>query len=202
MRIYETWSEIGQNEVKSIWPVAWLRPGFHPRYPGAEPKFCALFCQWFAWSYSRFLSLWLRLVSWPVPIELSSPLVSCLHIYHTFSSLKNRLTFNYLLRLLQERQLLKFMLWSNRLGIGGWIYRPFHRLCRLELSDGRAGPMGTWPKSPVPADGFSKLNLVLTSNFCEGHRWRSSRKLPLGFGFTEVLGNKCSILKAMCLGHG
>lgn len=150
--------------------MVWLGPGFHPSYSGAQPKFCAVFCQWFPWSHSRFLPLWLRSVSWPFPVVLSSPLLLWLHMYRAFSSLKNRCMFSYLLRLLWERQLLRFMLWSNRLGIWGWIYRPLQRpwrMHRLEhwLSDGRAGLVETWPKSPVTADGFCKLKLVLPSNF-------------------------------------
>lgn len=39
MRIYETWSEIGQNEVNSM---AWLGPGFHPSYSGVQPKISVL----------------------------------------------------------------------------------------------------------------------------------------------------------------
>lgn len=122
--------------------------------PGVIPGFCH--CDW-----DWYLGL---------SPELSSPLLLCLHIYWAFSSLRNRSVFSYLLRLLRERQLFKFMLWSNWLGIWGWIYRPFWRpqwthCLEHQLSDRRAGPGGSWPKSPVTADGFCKLKLVLTSNF-------------------------------------
>lgn len=86
MRIYETWSAIGQNEVNSM---AWLGPGFHPSYSGVQTKISVLFCQWFTCSFSRFLPLWLRWVSWPFPAELRSPLLLGLHLCPTFSSGKS-----------------------------------------------------------------------------------------------------------------
>lgn len=32
--------KLGQNQVKSVWPMAWLEPGFHPSYSGVQPEFC------------------------------------------------------------------------------------------------------------------------------------------------------------------
>lgn len=192
MRILETLSEIGQNEVQIIWPVAWLGPGFHPSYSWPQPKYYALFCQWLLWSHAKFLPLCLRSVSWPFPIELRSALLLWLWIYHAFSSLKNRQTFSYPLKLVWEGQIFSFALWSKWLAIRVNLQTLSKNAVKMLLGILAFGheswsclvltqKPGSWKWVLLFEPGVGKQLLW-------GHGWRSSRKLPLDFRFTAVLG--------------
>lgn len=172
--------------------LAWLGPGFHPSYSWPQPKYCALFCQWLLWSHAKFLPLWLRWVSWPFPIELRSALLLWLQIYLTFSSLKNRPTFSYPLRLLWEGQMFSFALWSKHLGIRVDLQTLSKNTMKVLLGTLAFGHenWSCWVLTQKP--GSWKWVLLVEPSVDKqllwGHGWRSSRKLPLGFRFTAVLG--------------
>jgi len=172
--------------------LAWLGPGFHPSYSWPQPKYCALFCQWLLWSHAKFLPLWLRWVSWPFPIELRSALLLWLQIYLTFSSLKNRPTFSYPLRLLWEGQMFSFALWSKHLGIRVDLQTLSKNTMKVLLGTLAFGHenWSCWVLTQKP--GSWKWVLLVEPSVDKqllwGHGWRSSRKLPLGFRFIAVLG--------------
>lgn len=95
---------------------------------------------------------------------------------------------------MHKKQLFKFTLWYKRLGVWGWIYRPLQRPqwkhhLEHQLSDGRAGAVGIYPQSPVNADGFCKLRLVLRSNFHKAMGEETLRCCPSVLGSQGCWGN-------------
>lgn len=136
--------------------------------------------------------LWLRSVSWPFPIELRSALLLWLQIYLTFSSLKNRPTFSYPLRLLWEGQMFSFALWSKHLGIRVDLQTLSKNTMKVLLGTLAFGHenWSCWVLTQKP--GSWKWVLLVEPSVDKqllwGHGWRSSRKLPLGFRFIAVLG--------------
>lgn len=196
MRIYETWSEIGQNEVSSM---TWLGPGFHSSYLGVQPKISVLFCQWFRWSHSRFLPLWMRWVFWPFPAELRSPLLLWFRLYPTFSSGMSSPPFSYLFRLLNlccaldlgSEDLVGFSEAGNlRLDSQAFPDTMVNTSLGDFLAVGQEGC--SWPKTPDTTEGFCKLVVDYDKWLSQGRGWRSFRKLPLGFGLAGVL-EKCTL---------
>lgn len=191
--------------------MAWLGTGFHPSYSWAQPKYCSLFCQWLPWNHSRFLLLWLRSVSQPFPVELSSTLLLWLFIDHSFSSLKNRPTFSYSLRLLGEggewgggEQIFNCVLvYQAGIRVDLMTIQRMKWTHCLEhwLSYRRSGPVGIWPKSPVPEDVFFQLNLVVISNFHKAMGEEALGSCPLALCSQQCWGSTYSILKGMSLGR-
>lgn len=203
--------------------MVWLGPGFHPKYSGVQPKISVLFCQWFSWSHSRFLPLWLRWASWPFPAELRSPFLLWLNLYPTFLSGKSLprsvISSDFWIRVVVYiwdlriwLGLLRLVIWSwiYRLRIWGWvwIHRPFQRpwwAHPLEISwlwDRRAAPVGTRPKTWDTTESSASWRLVMTSDFPKAMGEEALGSCPLALGSQGCWRNGHCVLKAMFLRYG